>query len=696
MRFAFQSDLARSGKYRPDIDGLRAVAVLSVLFFHANIPGFSGGYVGVDIFFVISGYLITSLILKEDRSEGFTFIGFYERRMRRIFPALFAVLFFSILAAGVLFAPRDLLAFAKTVIATTLFASNIYFARAGKVRGYFDSSFNPQPLLHTWSLSVEEQFYLLFPAFLILTVRKAKGRAKACLFAVTIVSFLLSVWWTDRNPVSAFYIFIPRAWELLVGALLAMKAMPPLRSRALREVAEWLGLGLIAWTVYFFTGSTSFPGLNALLPCLGAWLIIYAGESGPSSLRTCLAFRPLVFVGLISYSLYLWHWPIIAFSRYFAAGELDGRSTALVILCSLAMAFVSFEFVERPFRGGKSAVTRRQIFLVGVVASALTIACGSVILLRQGLPGRYDAQTRQLVLSNTERRSDFQEVCGNWRKKVDKMEDITFCYLGPKDSRKIMFWGDSHVQQLYPLIKQFYDNGIFGSHGALLAISNGCVPAEHMTATEPGSYCDTFSTYAMIRAEETDIDTVYIGFNTWWASHDQYLCASVNGSCVQKLSMEEERRRFYEELADHIRRLKMRGKRVIVSLPFPMYDKSIPHLEVRNAVFSKLGLSGVAKDVTVPIVREQILSAAEGAGADLFDPRASLCDEHGCITEIDGISIYKDDNHIAESQIGLLEENLKEVLQPPPAGGAAPNRPAAAQAVDDRSRNEIPERKGSF
>jgi peptidoglycan/LPS O-acetylase OafA/YrhL len=659
-RITFQSKLARTAHYRPEIDGLRALAVLPVLFFHATVPGFSGGFVGVDIFYVISGYLITSIIKKEVVLGAFSYVSFYERRIRRIFPALFGVVFFCLLAGGVLLAPKDFAAFGKSLIAMTFFVSNIFFKREGDVGGYFGVTSDSQVLLHTWSLSVEEQFYLLFPTALVLLARWAKGRTSECLWLAVAVSFVINIWATQHQPRSAFYILIPRAWELLLGSLLAMKAVPPLKRRVSREIAGLTGLGLIVWAVSVFSRDTTFPGFSALFPCLGAWLIIYAGEDGPSSVRTLLSLRPLVFVGVISYSLYLWHWPIVVFSKYLSAGDLSAVEIVIVVIVSLVMAFISFEFIESPFRGRDSPITRRQIFSFGLAATALSAALGFAVYSSQGFPGRFDDLTRQLIARNIDRKSDYREVCSNWKTVINRVSDIKFCDIETQSSKKIMFWGDSHVQQLYPLVQRIHDNGGLREHGVVFAVATGCSPAEHMNRSSHGFHCDSFSHFAMMRAEEEDVDTVFIGFATpdVWA-----LCPSVDGRCVGKISEEETRQRVLQELSEHIQELKMRGKRVIVSLPFPIFDKSIPDLQARNAALQRFGLVGVATEITSPSVRDQLASVAESTGAEIFDPRNTLCRNRDCITEVDGVSIYKDRSHIAASQIGILRDDLEKALR---------------------------------
>jgi peptidoglycan/LPS O-acetylase OafA/YrhL len=688
MRLTFQSTVARSSQYRADIDGLRAVAVLSVLFFHTKIPGFPGGFVGVDVFFVISGYLITSIIAKDMFQEKFSFLAFYERRMRRIFPAIFFLLFSCTLIAAVLLAPSDFVVFARTMIAATGFLSNFYFLRHAAAGGYFANLSDLQPLLHTWSLAVEEQFYLLFPAVLFALIKWARQRTRQWLSVFALVSFLLSVKLMRHHPSAAFYMLLPRSWELLMGSLLALKAVPPISPRWLREIASTAGLVLIICADFFYTNQTPFPGLSALLPCVGAWLVIYAGEQGSPWANTALTFPPLVFIGVISYSLYLWHWPLIVFANYFSGHNLRGAQTLAVILISILMAFISFEFVESRFRGRNAAFSRRQIFALGLSASGAALLLGVFVVRSSGLPQRYDAVTRNLVIENAVRRHDFQEVCSNFRTNPHSLADINFCILGPGADRKILFWGDSHVQQLYPIVKNLYDSGALEGRGAVFAIANSCMPVEHMNDPRKGFHCDTFSTLAKSRAEMNDIDTVFIGFNTWWSYNKNGICPSVNGKCIPDAPSSEIRGMFLAGLADDIHEFRASGKNVIICLPFPDYDKSIPDLEIRNAVFARFGMVGAAVDQTLPNLRVQIADLARSFGASIFDPRKSLCRDGPCTYQIGGVSIYIDNNHIAASQIGILEDNLRQVLQNEPI--PRPNR-RGFQLAERANQRSLPE-----
>ena len=258
-------------KYQSEVDGLRALAVLPVLFFHSGWAVFSGGYVGVDVFFVISGYLITGILAAELAENRFSILNFYERRIRRIMPCLLAVIIASGVAAALLLVPLDFRDFAKSVVATLFFASNVLFFRQS---GYFDDQSEMKPMLHTWSLAVEEQYYIFFPILLWLIHRYARDRMFLVLVPLAILSFAASVWGTRHASAFTFFMAPTRVWELFAGALLALGLVPTSERRPVREALSWIGLGLIGYAIIVFTESTRFPGLNALFPVIGAALLI--------------------------------------------------------------------------------------------------------------------------------------------------------------------------------------------------------------------------------------------------------------------------------------------------------------------------------------------------------------------------------------------------------------------------------------
>jgi peptidoglycan/LPS O-acetylase OafA/YrhL len=690
MSLSFESSASHSPKYRPDVDGLRAIAVLAVLFFHIGVHWFKGGFIGVDIFYVISGYLITSILVRDMENAKFSLVSFYDRRLRRIFPALFTVLLFCILSAFILFDPQEMSDFGRTLLSTTFFVSNLYFSNSAQPTGYFDSDVNLQPLLHTWSLAVEEQFYLIFPITLFLLFRFTKSRARFCLVVLAIVSFAFNLWATRYKPILAFYWFMPRAWELLIGSLLALKVLPPIRQRVLRESINLLGLVLVVCSI-FLSSEAAFPGYIVLLPCAGTWLMIYAGEGENSFVRSLMSSRPLVFVGVISYSLYLWHWPIFVFCEHLPFNFPKHTEMLIVAISSTAMAFLSFEYIERPFRGRSSRFTRRQIFALGAAVSIATAAFGLAAFLSRGLPERYNPETRQIVASNLARIDDFDTQCGNWKTVVHSDADINFCNLGNRGQHEVFFWGDSHVEQLYPALKQIYAKGAGPSRGVLLAVENGCLPDPHLNNTRVGFHCDSFAQLALRRAKQDDIDAVFLGFSTWWYGNDNAFCVSLDGECRIALSAEDLRQKFLADLSEEIGELRASGKRVIVCLPFPMYDQKIPKVEINNAVFGKFGLAMTPRENTSPSFREQIRELAVNSGAEVFDPRQSLCQGSRCLVEVDGISIYKDQDHLTPEGASFLGASLLEVLQkdrPDPTSIATESGPInrRERSLEDRSR----------
>lgn len=356
--------------YRAEIDGLRALAVIPVILYHAGIDEFSGGYVGVDVFFVISGFLITSILIFDLQAGQFSLKSFYERRSRRILPALFAVMLATIPFAWMWLPAEEMQDFAQSLVATTVFGSNILFYRES---GYFDSASELKPLLHTWSLGVEEQFYLIFPILLMVIWRFGRRSLGAIIFVLAFASLLASQWSVEADPAAGFYLLPTRFWELALGALAAIFCSKFGRApggRVVAEVAGWLGLALIAWAVFAFDKATPFPGIFALVPTAGALLIVLFAREGTSIARV-LGSKLLVSIGLLSYSAYLWHNPIFAFSKRFLPLEKTFSTTLLLIGLTAVLSFLSWKFIETPFRNRKVTPLRSSMFAATVVAASL-------------------------------------------------------------------------------------------------------------------------------------------------------------------------------------------------------------------------------------------------------------------------------------------------------------------------------------
>jgi peptidoglycan/LPS O-acetylase OafA/YrhL len=383
--------------YRREIDGLRAVSVLSVILYHADLHVFRGGFVGVDIFFVISGYLITTILLGELKTGTFSLAKFYERRARRILPALFVVAFACVPFAWLWLVPVDLESFSRSLIAVSAFASNVLFYES---TAYFEAAAEWKPLLHTWSLAVEEQYYLVFPLLLLVAWRLGRRWVPAILVAVALASLAVARRTSVSDPPAAFYLLPARGWELLSGALVALHVTSGGRwtgrrpSALVRQICALLGLLLIAYAVVMFDKKMPYPSLYTLVPIGGAALIILFAR-GQTWAGKLLGGRALVSVGLMSYGAYLWHWPLFVFARHKSVPRVpDTALMAALSVAALVLAYLSWRYVERPFRSRRK-VSRRRIFAFAALGSTVLVASGLVGHFTRGNSGRIADATFQ-------------------------------------------------------------------------------------------------------------------------------------------------------------------------------------------------------------------------------------------------------------------------------------------------------------
>jgi peptidoglycan/LPS O-acetylase OafA/YrhL len=428
-------------RYRPDIDGLRAVAVVPVVLYHSGL-GFQGGYVGVDIFFVISGFLITKIIYTLVTEGKFSFVEFYDRRIRRLFPALFAMLLAVAAWAAVYLISLDLRDFGASLAAATSYVSNFYFFVA--TRGYFHQGVDTLPLLHTWSLAVEEQFYIVVPfAIFALAWGTARRWHVPVIGAMSVVSFALCVWMTRHHAQAAFYLLPPRAWELGIGGLLAIGAFEA-RSRRGREFLAFGGLIAILFAVFQFSEATPFPGWRVAIPTLGTAAILSAGRSG-SIVNRLLATAPFTLVGKVSYSFYLWHWPVILASTYGALGPTTVRSSLLCVFVSFVLAVLSWHYVERPFRQRRLLPDAKSLFLGAAFATVAAVGVGLFFYYSNGLPQRHTALLGTLTDRSQSRhaRPECHHVTHE-RAAADRL-----CVRGaPGAAATFVLAGDSHADAL--------------------------------------------------------------------------------------------------------------------------------------------------------------------------------------------------------------------------------------------------------
>lgn len=429
-------------QYRREIDGLRALAVLPVILFHAGFETFSGGFVGVDVFFVISGYLITTIIINELDDGKFSIINFYERRARRILPALFVVMLACLPFAWMWLLPSDMKDFSQSLVAVSLFASNILFWRES---GYFAAAAELKPLLHTWSLAVEEQYYVLFPIFLLLTWRFGRRFVIATLAVIAIISLGLAEWGSTAKPAATFYLLPTRGWELLLGAFTAFYLSSHAQgnvSAIVKEIGSLLGLFLVLYSVFYFNASTPFPSLYTLAPTIGTVLII-ALASNESLVGKVLGWKLFVGIGLISYSAYLWHQPLFAFAKHRPSANPSQLEFLALTLTALIFAYLSWHYIEKPFRN-KNQTSKKTVFLFATTASIFFLALGFTGHSLNGFIGNFSGLANKKEYQDLTHRlrgnHGLNEACEK------EAKDLKECRT--HEEPEILLWGDSYAMHL--------------------------------------------------------------------------------------------------------------------------------------------------------------------------------------------------------------------------------------------------------
>ncbi|WP_325232104.1 acyltransferase family protein [Sphingobium sp.] len=608
-------------RHRRDIDGLRALAILPVLLFHAHVPGFSGGYVGVDIFFVISGYLITGIIAREVDEGRFSLARFYERRFRRILPALTLMMLAVLGAAAWLYLPGDLEGVPKSALAATAFASNLWFFAD---TGYFAGGADTKPLLHTWSLAVEEQFYIGFPILLMLLAHLAPHRRTALVATIAAGSLVLCIAMQRDATGFAFYLPPTRAWELLAGALLALGAVAEARARWLREAISWTGVTAIAIAVATYDRGTLFPGMAALLPVAGTAALLH-GAPG-TSVGRLLALPPLVGIGLLSYSLYLWHWPLIVFTEYATDLPLEGWTRVAVVAAAFLAAFLSWRFVERPFRDPRR-VSARAIFTLTAAATVLLCALSLALIAAGPWPSRF----APAVLAQIAGRQDIspaRERCHD-----NFVRGAAPCILGADAPPDALLWGDSHgVELAYALAERARREG----RSLIQRTASSCPPVLDHEATDARCAAANRAAFAAIRADPR-IRRVYLA--AFWGNGDFDNPA------------------FVARLDRTIAALRAEGRDVTIIGPVPPQPFDVPrrlaHLARTGAT---QGATGVARATVEAHTRRlrTLFAAWQARGVAYIDPIAALCSPSRCAIERDGRPLYFDTHHLSVAGARLV------------------------------------------
>ena len=632
--------------YRPDIDGLRALAVLGVILFHFGLGRATGGFVGVDVFFVISGYLITGIIVGEIREGRFSYARFYERRVRRLFPALFAVLLATMGVGLWLLLPSDLVRLGRHVTATVFFVSNVDFWRE---TGYFDNSSEFNPLLHTWSLAVEEQFYIFLPPALLVLGRLGAGKQKAILGACLCASLAACILLQPSIPSAVFFWAPFRAWEFLFGALIVLGTFPELKRRSLREAAGMFGLALLMLSFFRIRAGGSYPGWHALLPVVGTALLLQSGKDGPTFVRRALSVRPLVLIGLASYSLYLWHWPMLFFLKYRGGMQPIGLQVWPLLLAVFALSYASYRWIELPFRsrgrypaaGGRALVAAGTAMLGVVLLAACTTLDGGMKSIHPAQANRLDALRDPPI--------PYRDC--HWREPPGESRP---CILGAAGTRpQVLLWGDSTAMAWAPA----YDR-VLRKQGvtAYLAWSSGCPPLQGV-ANPAFRKCAQFNTAVLQWLRENPVDRVVMV--AIWPSYSQsdapYTIVDDRGN-VGNVKV------FPGALERTVHLLDSLGAEVTIVGPTPGAPEDVVF---RSAIAANRGLA-LPAGIKVEDHRrastlfwETVRPLRRAGEVSVIDPAPWFCGKQTCsYRDQAGALLYRDVGHLSLRGAGFVADHL--------------------------------------
>lgn len=666
------SDVVRPDEpYRPDIDGLRALAIVPVVLYHAGYALFSGGFVGVDVFFVISGFLITSLIVRQINNGAFTLPGFWVRRARRILPALGVVVLFTLVAGWILYSPSEYKGLGREVLTQAFFSSNVYFWLTS---GYFAAPSETKPLLHTWSLSVEEQYYLFMPLLLVVLARCTRRFAIGVVSLLLVASLCISVWLTFRHPDAAFFLAYSRAWELLIGSLLALLTLHP-RSvatgmpRWVNELFSAVGLAAILYGTMVYDSATRFPGIAAVVPCLGAAAAIWSNGNAPTFAGRILTHRAMVQLGVLSYSLYLWHWPLLAFARYLSPYKLSVGATTLVIIASVPVAWLSYRYIEMPVRCSPRARRATIVFPAALALLSFMLLAGTYVNVTDGVRWRKALDsTFASDLHSVGRRS---KLCRPVTSVAMPYDNI--CRLGSvSNSRgKVFLVGDSFAEMYLPAFEVLswkYQREVW-------YVKRQHVPVypELMDVIQKNDISRVVLSYSWARAKKGGIPELYphdtdeSGWSRRFRSVADYDPMLVIGDTTASL------RQNLSTLVGRLRQLHLTV--CIIDSP-PYYPVSVSlklgilvnrggdptryGSTLSKHLAEQAGIYSIFQDIGAPDV--QILRVTD-----------VLCDSSGfCRTYGGGHSLYADEMHLSEYGADLTVPVLERIFAPPSGPNPGP------------------------
>ena len=662
-------------QYRREIDGLRAVAVLPVILFHAGLTFWSGGYVGVDVFFVISGYLITTILIAEREAGTYSLWGFYERRARRILPALFVVLLATVPFAWAWIPPYPFEDYARSLAFAALFISNVHFLEHG---GYFDLSADLRPLLHTWSLAVEEQYYVIFPLVLALLGVFSRFKHLAVFFVLAAASLAVAEWGWRNYPSQNFYFTPSRFWELLAGSICA--AMLYKREPYKNDILAGLGLAMILYSVVFFDNSIPFPSVYTLVPVVGTCLIILCAKEGTYTSKL-LSVGPLVWVGLISYSAYLWHQPLFVFARIKSLMEPSFALMMVLAVASLGLAYLTWRFVEQPFRGKTPLVLPKRGAMLGVSGAAIVVIASFGLWgkFAEGFPSRLNLG-QSAYLDQLHYQTTVPGLTGKCGKRSGTVEYPLCEYHSPDTpERAIALTGDSHSNVLLPAFDELHKElnatvyiGHLGGCPPLLGVWQARLDGQSMK-------CNQAATQYAEQIAEVGVDTVILAgrwslyaTGTYDAPDPRFYMRTEQAG--GRLSAEEALANFETGLRNSVKFYRDAGIDVIIVNQVPQQRK-IPGVLVQDAMMigaddaeakALFERTFVSREESDRLQRDargvtERVAAELGARVVTFDELFAEGDRFAWVR--DGNAFYMDDDHVSTFGARMMTPVFRDLLQ---------------------------------
>ena len=635
-------------KYRAEIDGLRALAVVPVILFHAGFELFSGGFVGVDVFFVISGYLITTILIEDIENKRFSIVNFYERRARRILPALFFVMLVCIPFAWMWMLPNQMKDFSQSLVAVSLFASNVLFWRES---GYFAAAAEEKPLLHTWSLAVEEQYYVLFPIFLILAWRVGKNRVFWMIVVMAAISLLLSEWGWRNKATANFYLAPTRAWELFAGSIAAFIVQKQGVQKS--NFLATLGLAAIVFSIFFYDETTPFPSVYALVPVLGVvLLVLYADKE--TLVAKILSTKGFVGIGLISYSAYLWHQPLFAFARISSLEHSSPLVMFALSIVALLLAYSSWRFIEKPFRDRRN-ISRSTVFVISFVGICFFSSIGFFGHVGNGFKDKLSPQQREFL-------AYFDNELPEWRYNmksglIEKYwlacdyydldafrasnatkvpREIEAKCTEKSEAKEIFFiWGDSHAQQFSYGVRK-----ILGDRFAVRQIaSSGCAPFLVSEGSD-FDYCQksNFEAFKFVYENKPKVVLLAQAKNHDTQNYDLLIRE------LQEIGVSE----------------------ILLMGPSPQWIRDLPELLAKDVDNIPVKLSIYRDEKTLEINEELKEHFSQTEGVKFINVIDFLCDKDGCLVYFgkdikDGITTW-DYGHLTPIASEYIADRFKSVV----------------------------------